>query len=725
MVNRKRVRTPLLLQMETVECGAAALGIILGYFKCYVPLEELRMECGISREGSNILNIKKAAQKYGLQGRIYQRKAEEILTTTMPCMVLWRYEHFLVVEGFKKNKVFLNDPAQGPVIVSLEEFKTCYSGIVMTFEKIEHFQTRGTLPSTRPRLLSRMIHEKSLLLFLLLVSFSLMLTTALIPMLTKVFFDVILGAQIFAWGPWFFTVFLCIVILISAFALLQQWILIRLNGKLAVQQAAQYLWHILRLPFSFYQQRFSGEIAYRLSLTDEVIDDMTSKLAHVLLNCIFVFIYAFLLCVFNLWIGLIGLIATCINIFASLRTQKKFAEVFYFQKNVWGKFMGFAIGGVRQIETIKSMSRERSFFHRLSGYFSQYVNAEQRRVQVNTPLSALPAFLMLLTQAALFGIGGYLIIYEDFTLGLFMATQAMIISLMQPVASLIDLGKVAQNVQADINRLDEVLKNPLDRVFTSPISVNNQTSLPEGSVELRNVTFGYSPLAPPLIENLNLTILPGQRVALVGPTGCGKTTLVRLINGLLQPWSGEILIGGRSRSEISKNLISHLIATVDQEIFLFSGTIKDNLTLFDATVLEEQITKACQDAMIHDEIVQKPQGYYFTLSESGMNISGGQRQKLEIARGLLVNPKILILDEATNTLDSKIEEQVISNLRRRGYTSLMIAHRLSTLRDCDEILVLDQGKVIQQGRHESLKKEPGLYQELVRLETHLTQKSPI
>lgn len=715
MFNKKRVRTPTLLQMEAVECGAASLGIILGSMGLYVPLEQLRLVCGVSRDGSSALNMKKAAEQYGLQARVFRRTAEELLKTEPPFIVLWEFKHFLVVEGFSNNTVYLNDPATGPRKMTFQEFEEHYSEIAMTFEKTEAFRTGGSSPSIWPGIFERLKHVKMPLIFLMLTGFGGIMIGALTPIFTKIFFDVILGMRIFSWGAWYIAFFTILLLLSGAFGFLQTFLLIRLNGKLSVQFSAEYLWHILRLPVTFYQQRFGGEIAYRLSLNDTVINSITGDLATIFLNIFFIAFYAAMMFSFNATIASIGVVATLINLFAMIYTQRTRTDAYIYLQQSFGKFMGFAIGGFNYIETIKSMGGEGVFFQRLSGYFSKYLNVEQSLGKKNSILTSIPPFLQLATKAALFGIGGYLIIHEDFTLGLFMAMQALLDNFMGPVMKLIDFGSLTQTVKTDIMRLDDVLKNPIDPLFTKykdEKAPKNKFEL-EGYLELKNITFGYSRLAPPLIENFNLLLKPGQRVALVGPTGCGKTTIARLINGLFQPWSGEILFDGMPRSDLSRDQIVNTLATVDQDIFLFAGNVKDNLTLFDTTITDEVIIRAAKDAAIHEEILQKPGGYQFHLGEGGMNLSGGQRQRLEIARGFILKPKILILDEATSALDSKTEEVIIRNLRHRGCTTIMVAHRLSTIRDCDEIIVLDQGKVVQRGQHEQLKAELGIYRDFI------------
>jgi len=698
--------------MEAVECGAACLAMVLGYYNRFVPLEELRIACGVSRDGSNILNLKKAAKTYGLDLKVFQKNADELRTMSTPMIVFWDFNHFLVVEGFHKNKVYINDPARGPYSLTFEEFQKHYSKIAMICEKTPVFRTGGKPATPWPGIFERLQYVKAPFLFLMTTGFGFMLSMAIIPTFTKVFFDVILGHKIYDWGFWFVIIFSLVVALASLFIIVQNIGLIRLNGKLSVQYSAQYLWHILRLPISFYQQRYSGEIAYRLSLNDDIINDITGQLATVLLNIFFIFFYAAVMLWFNTPIALVGIVAVLINFLAMFYTQKSRTDNYAYLKQSEGKLYSFAIGGLIHMETIKSIGGEHNFFRRLSGYQSDVANTEQEFGKKNALLTALPVFLSQMTSAALFGIGGYLIIYEDFTLGLFMAMQALLNSFMAPVSKLLDLGKVTQTLQTNMARIDDVLKNPVDTLFRKEQEGNPDFHL-NGHLEMKNVTFGYSPLMPPLIKDFNLLVKPGQRIAFVGPTGCGKTTLARLINGLYQPLSGKILFNGKTREELSRDQITQTLATVDQDIFLFAGTIKDNISFFDPLITDEQIVRAAKDAQIHDEILQKPRGYSFMLQEGGANLSGGQRQRLEIARGLILNPKILILDEATSALDSNTEEKIMRNLRQRRCSIIMVAHRLSTIRDCDEIIVLDQGKVAQRGRHEELVKESGIYREFV------------
>lgn len=711
----KRAKTPTLIQMEAVECGAASLGIILGYHKRYVTLEELRIACGISRDGSNVFNMKRAAGDYGLAAKAYQRSAEELKELEPPFVVFWNYNHFLVVEGFKGETVFLNDPAVGPRKVTFKEFEGQFSDVVVLFERTEEFKEGGRSPSIWPGIVERIKTVKRPLLFLVFAGFCIMMTAIIYPGFTKVFYDTILGQSVYNWSTKYIFAIFALCLLNGSLIWLQQYLLIRLNSKLSIRFSADYLRHILKLPLQFYQQRFGGEIAYRLHLNDSVIDILTGKLATTLLSMFFIIVYLMLMFTFSGRIATIALITAILNFTTVILIQRFRNDAYAVLQQDFGKFYGFAIGGLYYIESIKATGLEVDFFSKLIGYFNRSLNTEQRLGKRNDWVGSVPILLQQLTTAALFGIGGWMIMTEDFTLGLFMALQILINNFNTPVLQMTQLGEDIQTVKIDMARIDDVMKNPVDPLFLAQKETEENKAFQrlEGEIELRDVAFGYSPLDPPLIENFNLLLKPGQRVAFVGTTGCGKTTISRLITGLFQPWKGEILFDGKKRQEIAREEIIHSLATVDQDVFLFSGTVRENITLFDSTYTEDEIIHAAKDACLHEEIIQKPGGYDYVVTEGGTNLSGGQRQRVEIARSLLLNPTILILDEATSALDSKTEEKIVKNVRQRGCSCIMVAHRLSTIRDCDEIIVLQLGKIIQRGTHDQLKEQEGPYRELV------------
>ncbi len=710
----KRVKTPTLIQMEAVECGAAALGIILGYHKRFLPLEELRIACGVSRDGSTVFNVKRAAESFALDTKAYRRSAEDLKSVEPPFIVFWNFNHFLVIEGFQDDFVFLNDPASGPRKISFKEFKDQYSEVILVFAKTDSFQTGGCPPQIWPAIVKRLSHVKSSILYLFLAGLGVMLTTAIYPTLTKVFFDTILGEEVYNWTQGFILIFFALIATTGLLIWLQQYLLIRLNGKLSIRFSADYLRHILRLPLNFYQQRFGGEIAYRLSLNDVVINTLTGKLATTFLSMLFIVFYGFLMFAFDWILASIALFTALLNFAAVAAIQRFRNDAYANLQQDYGKFFGFAIGGLYYVESIKASGQETDFFSRLIGYFNRSLNTEQRLGEKNAQIAVVPTFLQLITTVALFSIGGWQMMSGQFTMGLFIALQTLIANFNGPVLQMSQLGEDIQTVKIDMARIDDVMNNPPDPHYDlNPVAEGRELTHLSGTLEIKELFFGYSPLDPPLIRNFNLKLDPGHRIALVGATGCGKTTLGRLISGLFFPWSGDILFDGKKRSELTREELAHSLATVDQEIFLFAGTIRENITLFDKNFTDDEITHAAQDACIHDEILQKPYAYDFVLTEGGSNLSGGQRQRLEIARAFLQNPSILILDEATSALDSKTEEKIIKNVKKRGCTCLMVAHRLSTIRDCDEILVLKDGEIIQRGNHEALKNETGAYRDLV------------
>ncbi len=704
--------------MEAVECGAASLGIVLSYFKRFVPLEELRIECGVSRDGSNALNVKRTAEKYGLKVTGFRKNADELRELNPPFIVLWRFDHFLVVEGFAGNFVYLNDPASGPRKILFEEFQKNYSGIALAFKKTEEFTPGGSAPSIWPGIISRLRNSKKPLIYLLASGLSIMIAGALYPFFNKVFFDVIIAQHVFSWSHWFIFALILLVLLTGSLIWLEQFLLIRFNTKLSLSFSQNYLMHILRLPLAFFQQRYGGEIAYRVSLNDAVINELTGRLAPASISILFIFIYAALMFLFDVKIASIVILLTSLNFVAVILLQRRRNDAYAKLQQDYGKFIGTAIGGLSAIESTKAMGDENAFFMKTIGYFKKALNTEQRLGKINVFSTTLPTFIQTLISVTLFGIGGWLLMTENFTIGLYTALMLFINSFTAPVNELVNLGQSVQTLKINMARIDDVMKYPIDSLFSihnTPSS--NDKAKPigrlEGYLELRDVNYGYSPLDPPFIQNFNLRLEPGQKVALVGPSGCGKTTIGKLISGVIHPWSGEILYDGKKRQDCSRENLAASLATIDQEIFLFSGSIKDNITLYDHTINDDEIIRAAKDADIHDEIVAKPGGYAYQLTEGGMNIGGGQRQRIEIARGLLMNPKILILDEATSSLDTQTEESIVQNIRQRGCTCVMVAHRLSSIRDCDEIIVLDKGNIMQRGTHDALKSVPGTYCDLV------------
>jgi ATP-binding cassette, subfamily C, bacterial len=712
----RRVKTPTLLQMEAVECGAAALGIIMYYLGRVVPLPELRRECGVSRDGSKASNVLKAARRYGLEAKGFKKELKQLRELPLPYIVFWNFNHFLVVEGWGKEKVYLNDPATGPCAVSLQEFDEAYTGVVLVMQPGEEFKPGGRKASLLLALWSRLKGTSGALVYCLLAGLLLTLVGLVVPVFTQVFVDEILIQGRQHWlRPLLLTMAIAAIIQ-GGLTLLRLRYLRRLKIKLAVGMSSRFLWHILRLPVSFYAQRFAGEISNRTSLNDQVADILSGQLATTAIDTLMLGFYVVVMSQYDLVLTVIVVSFALINVITlqKISRQRKDANQRLIQD--YGKAAGVAIAALQSIETLKASGLESDFFSRWSGYYTKAINSQQDLGVTNQALSVLPVLLSSLSSTFLLVVGGLRVMDGHLSIGMLVAFQGMMQNFQQPVDNLVSFGRVLQELDGNLIRLDDVLDNPTDPQLDQRNQSGGRatTAKLSGHLELKNLTFGYSRLEAPLIENLSLEVKPGQRIALVGGSGSGKSTVAKLVSGLYEPWSGEILLDGQPKAEIPIQLLTNSLAMVEQDILMFEGTVKENLTLWDTTIPDKYVKQACKDAAIDDVVQSMPGGYQAEVTEGAANLSGGQRQRLEIARALVNNPSILIMDEATSALDSETEKIVDRNLRRRGCTCLIVAHRLSTIRDCDEIIVLERGKVVQRGTHEQLWQQEGVYAQLIK-----------
>lgn len=714
MGKRKRVKVPTVLQMEGVECGAASLAMILAYYGKYIPLEELRVACGVSRDGSKASNILKAARKYDLEAKGYRKEPESLKEMQMPLIVHWNFSHFLVVEGFKKGKVFLNDPACGKRVVMEEEFSQSFTGITLTFTPTPQFKADGKKPSLISALRKRLKGSEAALTYIILVGLLLVIPGLIIPSFTSILVDDILLNGEKSWIIPLIVGMGITAILRGALTWLQQYYLLKLETKIALTTSSQFLWHILKLPVEFFSQRFAGDITARIESNDNVANLLSGRLATTALNFVMIIFYLMLMLKYNVILALTGVVIALINVLYLKLISNKRVDQNQKLLQERGKLGGIGMTGLQIIETLKATGSESDFFAKWSGYQAKALNTEQQLGVSSQFLTVFPAFLTAINNVIVLTLGGFLILKSKMTIGMLVAFQSLMTSFMGPVTELVGLGAELQEMKGEINRLDDVLKYPKE-VENEYIEVPSyEGDKLDGYIELKQIAFGYSTLEPPLIENFNLLLRPGSRVALVGGSGSGKSTIAKLIAGIYKPWSGEILFDGKPCFEYQKCVINNSLAMVDQEINMFQGTIKDNITLWDETVSEFEMIRAAKDACIHDDITSKSGGYDYMVDEAGKNFSGGQRQRLEIARALVQNPSIIIMDEATSALDAIVEKRIDENIRRRGCTCVIVAHRLSTIRDCDEIIVMEKGKIVERGTHETLIECNGIYANLIK-----------
>jgi NHLM bacteriocin system ABC transporter peptidase/ATP-binding protein len=721
---RKRLKTPTVLQMEAVECGAASLGIVLHYYGKYVPLEELRLACGVSRDGSNALNLVKAARGYGLEAKGLRRSnIKGLLNLSLPMIVFWKFTHFLVVEGFGKDRVYVNDPATGPRTITLAEFDESFTGIVLVMEPGPDFEKGGHPFSLIPAMRQRLAGSRFGVLYVLLASLFLVIPGLVVPVFLRVFVDdVLVGGR--NWITPLLVGMAMAVILTAILTGIQQMYLLRLETKLSLSGSSRFFWHILHLPVEFFTQRYAGDIALRVQVNDRVAQLLSGDLATAGISLLLAVFYALLMLQYDALLTLIGIMIAGLNILALRYISRRRVDANRNLLQERGKLAGAAMDGLETIETLKATGAESDFFARWAGFQAKAMNGEQRLGYLTQMLAVVPPFLQIITITLILVIGGLRVQRGLLTVGMLVAFESLMLSFMQPITRLINLGNRLQEAEGDMNRLDDVLSYPVDPLAAHTDGVEMTARL-DGYLELRNLTFGYSRLSDPLVTAFSLSLKPGQRVALVGTSGSGKSTVAKLVAGLYQPWEGDVLFDGKPRDAIPRDVMNASVAMVDQTIALFSGTIRDNLTLWNPTIPKAWIIRAAKDAQIHDVITERTSSYDFELQAGGRNFSGGERQRLEIARALATNPTLLILDEATSALDPITEKEIDDHLRRRGCTCLIVAHRLSTIRDCDEIIMLDKGKIVQRGTHEEMLRQGGPYAALIGAEQPTRRKGVV
>ena len=713
MGKSKLAKVPQVMQMEVVECGAASLTMILAHYGKWLPLEEVRAACGVSRDGSSAKMILQAARNYGLDAKGF-RMSPEALEGKQPAIIHWNFEHFVVFRGFdRKGRACINDPGIGPVKWPMEEFRKHYTGVCLTFEPTEKFEKGGQQTSILSYMKKNLngVSEAFWLTFFfaLMGAFVALLT----PLFTRIFLDEILSGKNADWVKWFFIGMGALAVFQFFVVLLQSRYTKRVAGALALKSNKDYLRHLLRLPMSYFAMRHVGDLQQRMHLNQEITNSLIEVLAPQVINIGLLVLYLFLMFSYSFWLTIIGFVAAGVNLaivhyFANLRIN-----LIRSMEQSEGQYFSATISCIDNMESIKAAGAETGFFKYWSGLWAHKFNVNANADKQQAQMALLPVMANALCSVAVLVLGAYLILQGDLTVGMLMAFQGFMGSFLAPVNELVNGSQKIVEMRSQMERVEDVMKYPEDHRDSEKEILQGKLG---GLLEMKHVTFGYSPIQPPLIEDFNLRVEPGHSVALVGPSGCGKSTLAKLISGLYKPWSGEILFDGRPIESIPNEELTNSVAVIDQNVVLFDDTIAQNIRMWDPSIEDFTLMMACNDAEIRADIVSRPEGFDTKIVKGGQNFSGGQRQRFEIATALAREPIVLIMDEATSALDPKTEDEVMKRIRSMGPTQIIVAHRLSTIRDCDEIIVMDQGKILQRGRHEELIAQEGFYQKLMKSE---------
>ena len=710
------VKVPVVMQMEALECGAASLCMVMAYYNKWIPLEQVRADCGVSRDGSNARNILRAARSYGMVADGYRYEPEELKENgSFPCIIHWELNHFVVCDGFKGDKVYLNDPAKGNYTVSKERFDEAFTGIVLMIRPGEDFEPGGKPKSVWGFARKRLTGAGAAVAFVVVTTVITSLMNIITSGFSRVFMDQLLQGLNKSWITPFFIGMALITVIQLLVAWIQAIYSLRLNGKMAAVGNSTYMWKILHLPMEFFSQRMAGDIQGRKMANASIAGTVVNTLAPLFLNTVMMVFYLVVMIRYSVLLTLIGFISVAVNAGFSRVISKKRINITRVMMRDEGKLSSATVAAVDMIETIKASGAENGYFEKWAGYQASVNTQTVRYMKQDAILNIIPSTVSEIMDILVLVIGVYLTMNGQFTVGMIMAFQGFMMSFTSPASQLIGASQTIQEMRSSMERIEDVMEYPDDPVFASGKTDTEYKKL-GGTLSMRNVTFGYSKLAPPLIEDFNLELKQGQRVAFVGTSGCGKSTLSKLISGLYRQWSGEILFDGKPLNEIDRNVFTGSVAVVDQDIILFEDTIANNIKMWDTSIEDFEMIMAARDANIHEDIMQREGGYQYKITEGGRDFSGGQRQRLEIARVLAQDPTMIIMDEATSALDARTEYEVVKSIKDRGITCVVIAHRLSTIRDCDEIIVLDHGKVVERGTHEELMKLDGVYKTLVSSE---------
>lgn len=706
-------KTPTIFQMEATECGAASMAMICAYWGKYVPLEQMRIETGVSRDGCNAANIMRAAKRFGMECHGYRKEPESLRTIDLPCMIHWNFNHFVVLEGFKGDHAYINDPAMGRRKLTLQELDEGFTGVVLTFKPTDKFEKVKKENTLLPLIKNRLHGQKAALAQMICLGLLLILPGLIIPVLSQLFLDEILGRADVSWFGGFIAFMAAVVLFQTVLEVYRSGLLLKMQNKLVLLSSREFLERMFRLPVNFFDQRSAGDLVGRVENNDNVNGFITGSLAEIVLDIFVAAFYLVLLLIYNPLMTAIGMTGIVFHIALTRFTSSTISSLVLKLQQDKGKLSGAVCAGLSVTSTLKASGAESAYSSRILGFEAKAFTMEQKISRVQTMIGAIPGAVSSVIDVVLLVVGALFVIRGEMTLGMLAAFTTLFSSFSDPLEELVSFVQQIQTLKADMERVDDIMRYPVDERFESAEYVDMPQAKLSGAVEVEDISFGYSRLAPALVRDFSFRLAPGSSVAFVGSSGCGKSTVSKIVSGLYHPWSGAVKFDGVPMEQIPSEILHASVSTVSQNITLFSGSIRDNITMWNPAILEKDMINAAKDACIHETITQKPGAYDYQLTEGGDNMSGGQRQRLEIARALATNPTILIMDEATSALDPITEKKIIDNIKRRGCTCIIVAHRLSAVRNSDEILVMHAGSIVERGSHEELASIDGYYKKFM------------